>query len=353
VSVVVSPNEEERARVEGQFSALRHTRPDVELPHPAHPDDRDLLLRALHRKNGAPLLAWAIGDPEASALLARVALRAELSGLRDTVRGVRLASQSGYPIPSGVEARLGGLVNLPEASEALTELASLQNASASSSALRSVLRQFRSVYHPLHPIDSDTVLDGQELITELLELPDGVDPVEWLMLERSREAALRAFRLVLQQVVPPTEDWLGKTIKVLRPKKRISSSRGYEVVISEVTLMTSGFTVATRIRMPFERLREYGQQLSFPQWRGFEQAVDNFGHQYVIQPVQAASGRNVRGWEHQLRVACFPALADTADGLTLSASSSPLTCISKTSGDEAERLVTAGAFGDVVWTLRL
>jgi len=322
--------------------AMRHLPPGTVLPSPIDPDERQLLDELLGLPDDMAPLRWLIA--ERGQLAALIALRQTLWRLARRAEGVARARAEGRSI-SGDEVR------------ALAPLASLRNLShdplPDAATVRGTLQRLRAASDP-HRLSAPPQQDEElGLLTAILQLPEGSDPLGWLAAERGDRVARVALRDVLGEALPPTFAPLGGSLARVRPRQTLSLRHDIRLFIDNLDFDQDGFAITIQVRFPLERAPADERGWRLPFWPGFERVTDDRGYRYLIQRAEFQGETRAqwwhRGWyRERLRMTCYPAVAPGVTTLTFSAL--PVTLAYCLTGRPVESLqLPERSLGDLTW----
>lgn len=300
-------------RLREDLRALRHLPPGSRLPHPSTQEERQLLADLLSLSHDEDPLRWL--SAERGPLSAQVALQHTLQQIQQRAVGLRrsIARHRGA-IPVEEQALLGGLLQ-----EVPLVVWLEQGALASPGLLRDLLRQVRAVRGTSSGTQpSEPAYEEQQLLWDLLALPDVVDPLHWLQVERSRLVARVTLNQVLAQSRPARTLHIGPMIWRQRLRDALRTPAGIHIVIEELAFGASGFAISANLRLAARGVAQPRLMLA---WLGFDRVVDNRGHHYLLQHYEMGVHTQMWWLKERLRMAFYPALS--ADATTLIFSSRP------------------------------
>jgi len=321
---------------------MRHLPPGTVLSGLSDPDERQLLDELLGLPDDVAPLRWLM--TERGRLAAPIALRQMLRSLGRTAEGVARALAEGRSVPEDERRELAPLAPLRHLGRD-----SLPDAET----VRETLQVLRAASDP-HQLPPPAQHDERlSLLTELLQLPEGSDPLHWLAAERGALVARVALRDVLHEALPPALRPLGGPLARLRPRQPLHLGGNIRASIERLEFGRDGFAITIRLRSPMERTPTSGQGWRLPFWNGFERVTDDRGYRYLVQRAEWQAEAHLqwwhRGWYRQrLRMTCYPAVAPGVTTLTFSAL--PVTLAYRLTGRPVEPLqLPDESFGDLIW----
>lgn len=321
---------------------MRHLPPGTTLPNLSDPDKGQLFTGLLGLPDDTAPLRWIMA--ERGEMAALIALRQTLWRLARRAEGAALALAEGRSVPED-ELR------------ALAPLAPLRNLGRDplpdAAMVRETLQLLRTASDP-HQLPAPAPQDEElRLLTAILQLPEGADPLHWLAAERSDHVARTALRDVLHEALPSALAPPGGSLARVRPRQALRLRRDIRLSIDTLDFGRDGFAIAVHLRLPLERppTGERGWRLPF--WPGFERVTDDRGYRYLIQRAEFQGETQAqwwhRGWyRERLRMTCYPAVALGVTTLTFSAL--PATLAYRLTGRPIESLqLSEQSLGDLTW----
>ncbi len=322
--------------------AMRHLPPGTVLTSLSETDERQLLDELLGLPDDVAPLRWLIA--ERGQLAALIALRQILLRLARRAEGAALALAEGRSVPEDEWRALAPLAPLRYLGRDPLPDATM---------VRETLQLLRTASDP-HRLPASPQQDEElSLLTAILQLPEGSDPLHWLASERGAFVARMALRDVLYAALPPAFAPLGGSPARLRPRQTLRLRRDIRLSIDTLDFGRDGFAIAVHLRLPLERppTGERGWRLPF--WPGFERVTDDRGYRYLIQRAEFQGETRAqwwhRGWyRERLRMTCYPAVSPGVTTLTFSAL--PVTLAYRLTGRPVESLqLPERSFGDLTW----
>ena len=341
----------QEVRLHEQLRAMRHLPPGTPLSWPINSDERQLCDDLLHLPDDQDPISW-LRDAR-GLLTARIALHQLLRNVQQLVSSLRTVRASGRPVPESYEALLGGLLRAPDPDAPFASLPDDELASAES--LREALRALQaqlgtpgSTFQRRKPGQ-----ETEELIAELLSLPQETDPLEWLRRIHGTAAATITLAHLLSQVVPsPAIDIstaIGPLIATLKPGAK-AVAPPLEVVIERMALGQEGFLLSIAAFLPRSGFAPPDMEdgRAAWSWPGFDRVIDDRGHSYLLRQHEVASlSPGLRHRRGTVRLAYYPAVAHDAQILTFSSRPAVLTAITA-SADERPRELPDVVLGDLI-----
>ena len=292
---------------------MRQLPPGTILPAPSDPEERQLLAELLGLPDDVAPLRWLAA--ERGHTVALLALRRMLQSLGRTAAGAARALAEGRGVSEDYRGALAPLAPLR-----VLDRDPLPDAAT----VREMLRALRAAGDP-HQLPARAQHDERaSLLAEILQLPEGTDPLGWLAAERGDLVARATLRDLLHAALPPAFRPLAAPIARLRPRQPLYLGADLRGSIGGLEFGRDGFAITIRLRSPLERTPTSGAGWRLPFWNGFERVTDDRGARYLIQRAGWRAGTALqwwrRGWYAQhLRLTCYPAVAPGARTLTFSA----------------------------------
>jgi hypothetical protein len=351
----------ERQMVE-RAHALRHLPPDTRQPKSDFQPDRDLLTGLLNLEDASNPLEWL--EESHGELAAQVLLWTALDCIRSFVKSIRLTDLAGARVSAvGHLQLLANLLDLSEDVESLRKLANTHPTTVSPELLRSVLQEIRSLRRETSPLPaaragSDELIPIQPLLVDLFQLAEVTNPLQWIQDERSHLAAVATLYHVQNQARPPHPMFLGPENKIEHPEKVYSlnkrlSAEGLSLVLREVVLGKTSFTLRLQTRIPERMLRipfMPGRQIV---WEGIDRVVDNLGYHYVVWHHLFEGRTHWRAFDMSLLLVCYPAIAPAANEITFSSDHMAVLVIGRGDGEQTRRTFHQIYLGDLTWRVRI
>jgi hypothetical protein len=342
--------------------ALRHLPPDTWLPQSDLQPDRDLLAGLLNLEDGSDPLEWL--KENHGELASRVLLWTTLDRIRSIVKGMRLADLAWYRVSvEGHRHWLANLLELPEEVDSLRKIANTHPTTVSPELLQSVLQKLRSLRRETSPLPaawagSDELIPIQPLLVDLFQLAEATDPLQWIQDERGHLAAIATLAHILDQVRPPHPMLLGPEIKIEHPLKvYLPNTRlraeGLSLVLREVALGKTSFTLRLQTRIPERLLRITfmpGRRIA---WEGIDRVVDNLGYHYVVWHHLYEGGTHWRAYNLSLLLVCYPAIAPAANEITFSSDHMTVLVIDRGDREQTRSTFHQVFLGDLAWRIRI
>jgi hypothetical protein len=340
-------------RLREDLRALRHLPPGTNLPQPTHHLEQQLLTDLLRLSDEVDPIRWL--QEERGLETARITLREKLRQIKIIVVGLRRARQAGSPILQNVEIMLGNLMRLPEDAEPFVQLE--QETDASPEVLHSVLHGLRTARGvPEGMLLPGLALAGQDqLLADLLALPDAVDPLRWLLTEHPDRTARITLSHLLAQCRPARTLQIGSNLRRQRVQEVLRDSETVRVIIEQLVFGRDGFQLAADIYLSTRGLAPSAAEEEAINlvWPGFDRVVDDLGHHYLVQSPEWQTGTYRPWWRReQLRMVFYPAVAAAATELTFTARPMTLAVTNWPVPGHGFALPDCDA-GELVWRVRV
>ncbi len=336
-----------------RLRALRHLKPDTFLPQITAKEDKALFEELLHLPDEVQASSWLQNN--LSRRIMAIALRILIVQICNLYNYLIIVS-SRVSMDDYYRRMLGGFLEHSEDILPFSRRDELENSSDSESLLYSLLQQIQSLYRRASLLTAFHARNERDqILADLLRLPEGVDPIEWL----KQEHEIFAIRLVLSHLLHRFSVTHGAwaaftTIGVLKVNRVFYPLPAVRVRIKEVTFKTEGFLVQASVDLSPRRLPlSEDPRPSLFVWRGFERVVDNQGYHYLTWAEEIHSGNtSFHRYQEQLTMAFYPSIA--ADSTALTFLSQPM--IFETSAflqEGCQPHLSEIAGGDFVWHLSL
>jgi hypothetical protein len=234
-------------------------------------------------------------------------------------QGQQRAWEMGHPVRAEIQSILSRFM-IPDQAEAIFgDLA--QAEVPPEPALLSLLTRVRAAWREAGVSKAATGIPAsQQLFVDLLNMPDDIDPFDWLQTEHGPETALETFGDILSQCRPPRTMMVGNPIQILRPRVKLSVGKQARIRVEEVLVGSGGFTITLKVDL--RGSANPAEDVSRIQWHwlGFDGVTDNQGYAYLVQHRELSVGGGLRNWSREsLRLAYYPALAAGSTSLCFTA----------------------------------
>lgn len=156
------------------------------------------------------------------------------------------------------------------------------------------------------------------LFTEIIRLPENVDPLAWIKATYLELAALFTIRFVLSESIPTS--WTHWDL--LPHSKRLNNKFSAEVYSLELTCLDygdAGFTIEGVIDIPNKLKKKYRQGVGV-KWESAIRVNDDLGNSYLVCSHKYEGG-TTKPWRwatYSMRLYCFPPISPGANRLQVS-----------------------------------
>lgn len=297
-----------------QIRALSQLPPSTRLPRP--PDDEHVLLDALLLEENP--MEWL--KQTSSAFIARVVLWRALKDLQIYLQGSYRAWQTQQIYPKAYIQQFGKLLDIPETVKEIFRLLNdTRPTNVSLETLETVLQMVRPYYQAGEFQEDINYFDNKylSLLVELLNLPEYVDKIQWIMEKYADFAAIETIRYLLSQVTPAYTSLSQPFVKVLHQHVS-ASTNGHQVILSEVAIGQHGFALTLQTKVPKALFQlPKGVVLAGMRWGAAEDVCDNQGHYYLV--CYELENHMVRGRtiSMNMQLLCYPSINPDATQITV------------------------------------
>lgn len=335
-----------------RLEALRRLPPGVKALRPEEPEAAALVDDLLSLPEAVKAVDWL--REERSTLVSSRTLRYVLSQLRrEYEQALRPQRKDLHQLPPWAQAiRSDSVAAWTSLSDTNDPFAGLDTADAEE--LRAILQRVRKI-RPRYAGPSGTMPSGDlpPLIDDLLRLPERVDPIEWLRVQRGEWSAIQVLEGVLAAMTPPSpppEEPLFRT----SPKDKVVFAGRAEFTLDEFTLSRHGFTVEVTIRtFPENVPRPPEVSLVVPLWQGFDQVYDDVGYRFLFASGGPTTGDDRgRGDFSRFHASYFPSPPAPATELIFSSRPARLSVLGPAEGGRTLTLPDI-ELGDLEWRVQL
>ncbi len=337
-------------RLREQLRTLRRLPTDTRLYLPVRREERQLLHHLVRLPDDTDPLQSLQGD--LGGVTARTALHSMLEELRSRSHVQRRARRLGEIPEESEQLLLGHLWRLPKDAAPFSRLR--KDVVASETELWEVLRQVRAL-RGLPPVASfplQVSKGSDRVLVDLLQLPEHINPVEWLQDTHRELIAWYVLRNLLCATAPPrglaAGDAIGKPLHRLRPRVVIRDDNRVRVSVDRVILSSHGFLVDLNVWLSAESEVQASDTLYRDLvWLGFDRVSDNRGYHYLLQDFESDGVSYQR-----LRMTFYPAVAQDATELSF-ASMPAMVLVSTLRIPEGPVRQPELNIGDIVWRMRV